>query len=430
MFPTSISALKESWQHAGFQKYLKNTGWMFFAKVVSFITSFFTVAIVARYLGPENLGKLDYAQSFVAIFSIIASLGIDQILYRDLVTHPEKENEYIGTAIYAKFILGIFAFILSVLISIIIRNDTILTILIGICSLTFVLSPIGTVGILFSAQVKAKYSSQIALFLAIFIPGLKLLTIYFDKGIIYFAIIILIESLISTIWSVYIYMTHFDSHPSRWKFRMNIFKQLMHDSWPLLLAGFTGYIYAKMDQVMLLHYLNSATVGIYGVAVKLTQIWAFLPGLIITSMFPAIVNARKIDFTQYAKRLKALSALTIGVTATIALPLFIFAPQIISIIFGDSFILATPVLRIYLWTSIAITLVVLAQHYLIAENLSRIFLYSSIIGATSNIILNIILIPIYGPEGSAWGTTISYLVVVISLLLFKKSRDGIISILK
>jgi PST family polysaccharide transporter len=147
-------------------------------------------------------------------------------------------------------------------------------------------------------------------------------------------------------------------------------------------------------------------------------------------MFPAIVNARKIDFTQYAKRLKALSALTIGVTATIALPLFIFAPQIISIIFGDSFILATPVLRIYLWTSIAITLVVLAQHYLIAENLSRIFLYSSIIGATSNIILNIILIPIYGPEGSAWGTTISYLVVVISLLLFKKSRDGIISILK
>ncbi len=403
MYTQSIDYLKKTWSHTGFQKYFKNTSWMFLARIISFITSFFTVAIVARYLGPENLGKLEYTQSFVTII-------------------------FIGTAIYTKLVLGVIALLLSIGVSILIGNNTPLTTLIGICALTFIISPIGTIGILFNAQVKAKHSSYIAIFLAFFIPALKLLIIHFNKGILYFALIILIESFISTVWSLYIYKTFFHGHPQKWKFEATILKQLLHDSWPLFLAGFTGYIYAKMDQVLILHYIDSTMVGVYGVAVKLTQIWAFLPGLIITSLFPAVVNARKVHFEQYAKRLRALSLLTVGTTVLIALPLFIFAPWVISLIFGNAYIAAVPILRIYLWTSVAITLVVLAQHYLIAENLSKIFLYSSVIGATTNVVLNIILIPAYGASGSAWGTMLSYLAVVASLLLFKKSRNGIVNV--
>jgi len=428
MLGITTSYIKEKWVHVGFQKYFRNMGWLFAARIATFFTSFLTVAIVARYLGPDNLGKLDYAQSFVAIISVFASLGIDQILYRDLITYPEKENELLGTAIFSKLIFGIFASVLSVAMSFLLGNDAILTILIGICSLTFVVSPIGTVGVLFNAQVKAKYSSQVTLFLAFFIPALKIIIIFFNKGIIYFAAIIFFEAIISTAWSLYVYIVRFNNNPFLWNFRLDIFRELMKDSWPLLLAGFSGYIYAKMDQILLLHYINSATVGIYGAAVKLTQIWAFLPGLIIGAMFPAIVNARKVDFSLYAKRFRILSGFTVGVTVAIAFPLFIFAPLIIQIVFGSAFADASPILRVYLWTSIAITLVVLAQHYLIAENLSRIFLYTSVIGATANIILNIILIPRFGSLGSAWGTMISYLIVVASLFLFKKSRDGIIRI--
>lgn len=428
MPPITTSYIKEKWAHAGFQKYFRNMGWLFAARIATFFTSFLTVAIVARYLGPENLGKLDYAQSFVAIISVFASLGIDQILYRDLITHPEKENELLGTAIFSKLIFGIFAFVLSIIISFLLGNDAILTVLIGICALTFIISPIGTVGILFNAQVRAKYSSQISIFLAFFIPALKILIVFLNKGIIYFAAIIFIEAVISAAWSLYIYIVRFNNKPFLWNFRLDIFKQLMQDSWPLLLAGFSGYIYAKMDQVLIMHYIDSATVGIYGAAVKLTQIWAFLPGLIISSMFPAIVNSRKVNFSLYAKRFRILTGVTVGVTTAIAFPLFIFAPLIIQIVFGSAFVESSPILRVYLWTSIAITLVVLAQHYLIAENLSKIFLYTSIIGATTNIILNVILIPRFGSLGSAWGTMISYLIVVVSLLFFKRSRDGILKI--
>ncbi len=419
---------KQWWQHAGFQKYFKNTGWLFAARITSFFTSFLTVAMVARYLGPENLGKLDYAQSFVAIISIFSSLGIDQILYRDLISYPEKENELLGTAIFAKLFFGLIAFIIAVTISHLLGDNLLLTTLVGICALNFLINPIGTVGVLFNAQVKAKYSSQISIFLAFFIPALKILVIFLNRGLIYFALIIFIEGFISALWSIYVYIARFHNKPSSWKFKLDTFKLLLRDSWPLILAGFSGYVYAKIDQVLLLHLIDSATVGIYGVAVKLTQIWAFLPGMIIGSVFPAIVNAKKTNFPLYAKRFRALAGLTIGITAIIALPLFIFAPLIIKLVFGQAFIGATPILRIYLWTSIAITLVVLVQHYFIAENFTRIFLYTSIIGATTNVVLNLILIPLFGSEGSAWGTMLSYMSVVLSLFFFKKSRDGIMKI--
>lgn len=423
------SRFKGDWNIHGFKKYISNTGWALIARIITFATSFFTVAIVARYLGPENLGKIEYAQSFIAIISVIASLGIDQILYRDLVTHPEKEKDLLGTAIFSKLIFGFIAFILSIGISYYIGNATIYTLLIAISAFTFIINPIGTVNIFFNAEVKSKYNSHISIFLAFFIPALKLLIIYFNRGVIFFAFIFIIESLVTAIWCLYIYIVYFHKNPFDWRFHFETFNQLMKDSWPLLLAGFSGYVYAKMDQVLILHYIDDASVGIYGAAVKLTQIWAFLPGLIITSLFPAIVNGKKAGFESYSNRFKALCGISIGATIAIALPLFIFAPLVVNIVFGDSFSGASSILRIYLWTSVVITMVVLAQHYLIAENLSRIFLYTSLIGAISNIILNVILIPRYGTHGSAWGTMLSYLIVVLSLLLFKKSRTGLYNII-
>lgn len=425
-----MDQFKGDWNEEGFKKYFHNTGWMFLARMVTFLTSFLTIAIVARYLGPANLGKLEYAQSIVAIISVFASLGIDQILYRDLVANTEEEDELLGTAIISKLFFGTFAFMLSVAVSILLDNEPLITGIIALVAATFLLSPIGTIGILFHARIKSKYSSQITIFLAFFIPALKLILVYLGQGIIYFAAILLIEAVVSAAWVLYIYVASFHGRPRAWRFRLDVFKSLMHDSWPLLFAGFSGYIYAKIDQVMLLHFLDATTVGIYSAAVKLTQIWAFLPGLIIGSLFPALINSKTVDYSSYARRFKSLAKITITLTSVIAIPLFIFASQAILLVFGSAFIDASSLLRVYLWVSIAITIIALFQNFLIAENFGKIFLYSSIIGASANITLNLILIPLYGAHGAAWGTMLSYFIIMISLFFFRDSRVGIMRILR
>jgi PST family polysaccharide transporter len=409
----------------GIKKYFHNTSWLFVARIITFITSFLTMALVARYLGPENLGKLSYAQSLVAILSVLASLGMDQILYRDLVAYRNREIDLLETAIIAKFFFGAIAFLTAVAISLSIGDDFILTLLIGITAFTFLINPLGTIGILFQAHVKAKYTSQVAIFLAFFIPILKILTIYFDEGIIYFALTLVIEAIVTSIWYLYIYISHFKENPLHWRFQLDIFKNLMKDSWPFLLAGLFAYIYARIDQVMLQHYIGSHAVGLYDTAVKLSNMWSFFPALIIASLFPAIVQAKKHSRLQYIKRYSSLTVLIAFITVSITLFVFLTADYLILLIFGEQYIESIPILKIYIWSGAMAIMGIMVQQYLITENRGVFNLILAMTGAVVNIVLNLFLIPLYGMTGAAIATLFSYSILPFGLLFLKQFREDV-----
>lgn len=419
-----------NWNRDGLRKYLHNTNWLFGARFATFVTSFLTMAIVARYLGPENLGKLSYAQSFVSILSVIASLGLDQILYRDLTKYPDKENRILGTAIVSKFIFGILAFIIAIGLSIFLGNEKILTLLIGITAFTFLINPLGTIGILFQSRVEAKYSSQITIFLAFFIPALKLLIIFFGKGIIYFALILLLEALISVIWSIYIYTAKLHLSLSNWQFDKTVFIQLLKDAWPFLFSGLFAYLYARIDQVMLQHYLGSTEVGLYDSAVKISNLWSFLPALIITSLFPALVNAKQTDRSEYLRRFRSLTILVMLVTLTYTLITFLLAKPLVLLIFGNSFIGSIAPLQIYIWSGAIAVLGLLVQNYLTAENRGDIYFVLTLVGAVLNIVLNLFMIPSYGMIGAAIATIFSYAVIPLGIFFYKQTRIDTLSLIK
>lgn len=406
---------------AGFKKYFSNTGWIFIAKMVTFVVSFFTLAIVARYLGPENYGKLSYAQSFIGIFSVFASLGIDQILYRDLIAHPNKEREILGTAFIAKLVFGTFTFVSTCFFAWHLNDDTILTWLIGIIALTFILQPFGVLSLHFQARVAAKYTSYVAILIAVIIPAGKLLVIFFEQGILYFAGLIVLEALINMVCNIYIYVSVFKGSPLSWRYSYETLRSLLRDSWPLFLAGFSGYLYGRIDQVMIQHVIDSTAVGMYDAAVRLTEIWGFFPGVFIASLFPAIINARNRDHNEYIKRFWTLGLFSVGLAGLIASVVFIFAPFIINLIFGPEFTDSSTILRIYIWSLVGAISVTLIQSYLIAENKARNILALTATGAAMNLCLNWYLIPLYGVYGAAYATLLSYL-TIMSLFFISERR--------
>ncbi len=409
-----------NWDQTGFKKYFKNTGWIFLAKVVSFVVSFFTIAIVARYLGPENYGKLSYAQSFVAIFSIFASLGIDQILYRDLIAHPEKEREILGTAFTAKLLFGTLTFVTTCFFAWYINDDIILSWLIGIIALTFILQPFGVLSLLFQARVAAKYTSYVTILISVIIPLAKILVIFFDRGILYFAAIIALEALINLVCNVYIYVSVFKSTPLTWRYSYVTLKSLLLDSWPLLLAGFSGYLYGRIDQVMIQHIIDSASVGIYDAAVRLTEVLGFFPGVFIASLFPAIINARTHNHQEYIKRFWTLGLFSVGLAGLISSIIFILAPFIVALIFGTQFSETSTVLQIYIWSLVGAISVTLIQSYLIAENKAKKILFLTALGAIVNITLNWLLIPSYGIYGAAYATLLSYTALIFTFIFIER----------
>ena len=90
--------------HAGFRRYAANTTWMFAEQMLRMVAGLLVGIWVARYLGPTQFGLFSYAVAFASLFSSIAKLGLDSIVVRDLVSHPEQRDVYLGTAFWLKLI--------------------------------------------------------------------------------------------------------------------------------------------------------------------------------------------------------------------------------------------------------------------------------------------------------------------------------------
>ncbi|PIZ78817.1 MAG: hypothetical protein COY01_03200 [Candidatus Pacebacteria bacterium CG_4_10_14_0_2_um_filter_40_20] len=413
--------LISDWDKEGFKKYLKNTSWIAAARIISLIISFFTIAIIARYLGPENYGKLSYAQNFVALFSAFAALGLDQIIYRDLIAEKDKEAELLGTAFVLRAFFGGITLIATILTAIFLNDDVILTWMIGIIALSFIFQPFGVIGHLFNAHILSKYNSYITIAVAFLLPGLKMAVVYFDEGILYFSVIIALESLVYAIAYVFLYRKVMYSSPLHWSISLRRAQVLLLYSWPLLMASFSGYIYGRIDQVMIQQFIDSTAVGFYDVAVRLTELLGFFPGVIIASLFPALINAKKESLEKYRQRFQSLILLCVGISFISALFLFLLAPYIITLLFGPEFYVAISVTRLYVWSTIGTVLIILMQQYFITENQSAHFLFFSILGASINIALNSVLIPIYGIYGATLATLITLTCIILVFLITKNA---------
>jgi O-antigen/teichoic acid export membrane protein len=219
---------------------------------------------------------------------------------------------------------------------------------------------------------------------------------------------------------------------TNWRFSFPIAKSLLKDSWPLILSGIAIMIYIRIDQVMLKMMLDDRAVGLYSAAVKLSEIWYFIPMIISQSVFPSILNTKKVSEELYMKRIYNLYSLMIWLAIGIAIALTFFSVDVVKILFGSEYLPdSAKVLSLYVWAGIPVFLGVASSQYLIAENYTKLSFARTIVGAIANVILNLILIPYYGIIGAAIATLISYFIATffIGLLPDEKLRKQVVMML-
>jgi O-antigen/teichoic acid export membrane protein len=420
------SKLRWILSHEGFRRYFANTGWMFFGQMFSLLISFFIGAWIARYLGPQNFGILSFSMSFAGLFLFIASLGIDGILTRELVKLPEKQNELLGTSLGLKVIGGSLAFIFALAASFLIEQSSLIRLLIILFSLTFILQSFSVITIFFQANVWAKKVIQVQLVAMGISSVLKILAILLHLGVIWIMFIYVLDALWLSAGLIYAYRKN-GFKISEWKIDWSLARSILADSWPLMLSGAAISIYMKIDQVMIGNILGEKQVGLYAAAVKISEIWYFIPVIICASLFPAIVNAKQHDAAQYKKRLNNLYWLMFYLATALAIPISLLAKPLVRIIFGQGFIASAGALQIHIWAGIGIFLGVALSQYLISENLNIINLTMTLSSAILNIILNLFFIRYWGINGAAFATLISYSSIPVSFLIYTSIRNKLLN---
>jgi O-antigen/teichoic acid export membrane protein len=384
-------------------KYVLNTAWLLGEKVLRLTLGILITVWLARYLKPELFGVFNYIQSFVGLFIVIGTLGLDGIVVRELIKQPDKLKEIMGTSFFLRLI-GFLFLMLLLLITINFTSNTqeenILTL---IFALSILFQSFNVIDFYFQSKVQSKFVVYSRLISFVASSLFKILLIYVKAPLIYFVIVLVLDSFLLSVFLIFQYYRNGLSI-FKWTFNISLAKTLLSDSWPLILSGIVVAVYMKMDQVMIKYMLGSYEVGQYSAAARLSEAWYFIPLVISNSLFPAIINAKGKNMVLYKKRMMDLYGFLFWVSAFVAILTVIFGDFVISLLYGSQYSGTSEVLKIHIWTGVFVGLGVASSKWFIAENLQKYSFYRTLLGAIVNILLNLYLIPKYGIVGAAYAT--------------------------
>jgi len=394
-----------------FKKYVSNISWLLIERLFKIFVGLFIGIWIARYLGPTQFGLLSYAQSFVGFFGAIAALGFDSVLVRELVKNSSLSKDFLGTAFILKLIATLFSILLLYFISIIV-NDKYENMLIMIISISLIFKAFNVIDIFFQSKVISKYSVYSNIF-ALFVSSIvKIFLIFFKAPLIAFVFVIVFETFLVSISYLYWYLkVSGEFFFKKIKFNFNIAKNLLKSGLPLLLSSMAVALYMRVDQIMIQNMIDSRAVGNYAVAVKLSEVFYFFPGIIVNSLFPSVITAKKMSDKLYYERFKFLFMLVFVICLISDLIIVVFGKDIIDLLYGEKYLDASKVLIIHIWTGIFVSLGLVSGKWYIIENLENYLFFRTVLGLILNIILNLFLIPILNIEGAAIATLISQIFV-------------------
>lgn len=393
---------------SGLLKILDNIGWLFFDKILRMGLGLLVGVWVARYLGPEQFGLLNFATAFVGLFGAIAGLGLQGIVVRDIVRDPDGARLTLGTAGVLQLVGGLLSFLIILgAIAYLRPDDALARSIVAILGSMMLLKSSDIAVYWFESQVQSKYTVWVQNSVFLVFAAIKVALILHHAPLIAFAWATLAEALVVALILLSV-LARRGHAISRLKVSTERAKGLLKDSWPLILAAIAVTVYMKIDQIMLGQMMGDEAVGIYSAAVKISEVWYFIPMAIVASVFPAILEAKKRSEILYLARLQKLYDLTVIISVAIALPMTFLATPIVGLLFGDAYLEAGAVLAIHIWASVFVFLGVASGKWFLAEGRQNLALQRTLLGAGANVGLNFLLIPTNGATGAAVATLVSY----------------------
>lgn len=408
------------------RKIIANVGWLCVDRIFRMSVGLFVGAWVARYLGVENFGLYNYALAFVALFTPLATLGLDNIVIRDIVRDPSCENETIGSAFALKFMGGIGLLLLSAMAIFWVRpGEPFINFIVALIAIGTIFQAFDVIDLWFQSQVQSKYAvygKNCALLITTCIRVYLILT---QASLIAFVITGLAEAVLGAVAIIFLYLA-LGKNIFSWEIKITRIKSLLKDSWALIIANMAILLYMKIDIIMLGNMAGNEAVGFYSAAVKISELWYFIPGIICSSCFPALIEAKNHSQDLYNKKLQKLFDFMVVLAFIVILLVTFSSDYLLYYLYGPEYATSCSlILKIHIWASLIVFIGVAQGQWETIEGLMALSLQKTLVGAMVNIILNLWLIPRYSGVGAAIATVLSYATSSLILTAYIRETRGI-----
>lgn len=401
------------------KSYVKNAGWIFVEKIVRTIITFILFALISRQLGPTDTGILNFSQSIVLMLLCITSLGLDSILINDFSKNSSNDDDKIlySTVMLAKFIVSFVVLFISIL-------------LINLMDMSFkdkMVFYLSLLGLIFQTQTtffsyyQAKSKSSIvtlySLISLIISSLIKLILIIYKVDVAWYALSYTLDVMISFI----IIVNQIKKQGmviSASLFDKKILASLIKKSYPIVLSSLLVVLYTRLDQFMILKMMGAESLGVFSVAVRISDAYSFVPVAVATSFFPLLAHDNS------RNNLKLYFDLVYFSSFFSALLVILFSWMFLEDIFGEAYAGSFSILSVTVFSTVFAVMGGACTNYLITINLTFMRLVRACLGLLINFVLNLIWIPKYGLIGAAYASLISQLFsAFLGNLLNKKTWE-------
>lgn len=380
-------------------KVVKNAGWIIGCRIIQSLLGMVVSMLTARYLGPSNFGLINYAASITAFFVPLVNLGFNSVLVYEITNTPEEEGNILGTTIALSVLSSLLCILGVISFSYIANGNEIETIIVcAIYSVMLIFQATELIRYWFQAKLLSKYSAIVSLFAYFFVSVYKIIMLVFQKSVYWFAASHTLDYLIISVCLVVVYKY---IGGNKLCFRLKTAKRILSKSKFYIVSAMMVTIFAQTDKVMLKLMIDDAATGFYSAAVSCASISSFVYTAIIDSFRPVIFQNHKENRDAFELSLKRLYSIIIYISIIQCIVMSLFSKLIILILYGKAYYPSIIPLKIVVWYTTFSQLGNVRNVWMLANNLQRYLWIINLSGAVTNIILNAILIPLFGVNGAA-----------------------------
>lgn len=407
---------------------VSNASWLVAGKVIQMVINLIVGLMTARYLGPSNYGLINYGAAYTGFFSALCTLGINSVIVKEFIDQPGEEGKILGTSLGLRFFSGLFSVITIICVSFVLDTGEPETIaVVALCSIGILFQVFEVFNYWFQSKLQAKKTAIAALIAYSLTAAYKVLLLISGKPVTFFALATSVDYLCVAAVLLFFYRK---AHGGKLSFSWAYGKQLLKKSCPYILAGLMVSIYAQTDKLMLKQYLDEAAIGYYATASTTCNMWSFILAAIITSLGPIIVEAHKDNHVRYCQLNRILYAIVFWFSALVSLGFTVFGRWIIQVLYGIAYLPAVAPFKVITWYTAFSYLGVARNTWVVCENKQKYLPPIYVSAALSNVLLNLIFIPLWGTVGAAFASLMAQIVtVLIAPFFIKGMRENSIMML-
>lgn len=401
---------------------IKKAIWYSVENMTMILFGLFSVIIVARVFGPDNLGKLSLVQAVSATTMFVVVLGLDHIIVRDLAKDPKNSErvttiltiQLIGWVLYSILTYFILFFFLDIELGkemlLIIASVLITTYFSRATVFRLYFQAINTPKVIAFSAITSRSIALTFLFSTLLLDADYYIVVFF----------IPIQAVIQS--SILAVLFFKENKQIEFKFNIKLAKETLKEAIPLIASSALFPIFMQADILLISSFLSEKDVGLYSAAARVVTQFVFIGHIIMMTFYLPLSNKPE-ESKEQELFISGLIKILFTLGFLSSLLISTFSQQVISVLYGSEFEKSADVLSIIAWNWVLIFPAALYSRLLVLKGLGRYEFIKSLTVASISLSLNYIIIPVYGIKGAAYVSLFSYFIADFMIYsIFKDTR--------